>query len=273
MRISLSTTSKTVRTDSIAISVENVSQRFRVYHERPDSIRALFSAFFRHKTKVHDFFAVKDVSFQVRQGEMVGIIGRNGSGKSTLLKMVAGVYRPTAGRVIVNGTIAPMIELGAGFHSELTGRENVLMNGLLLGYSKREMKEREESIIEFAGIGEFIDSPLKQYSSGMYTRLAFAVATEVNPDILLVDEILSVGDMAFQQKCFERLREVRKANKTVLFVTHSLKDIEEYCDRAILLDHGQVMMEGRPLEVIEMYKEMSGSADHSHEALEPAIST
>src|SRR5262249_33259925 len=153
-------------------------------------------------------------------GEMVGIIGRNGSGKSTLLKVVAGVYRPTAGRVDVKGSIAPLIELGAGFHHELTGRENILINGLLLGLSKREVQEREAQIIEFAELGDFIDAPIKQYSSGMYMRLAFAVATEVDPDILLIDEILAVGDGAFQGKCFDRIRRFRDDGKTILFVSH-----------------------------------------------------
>ncbi|HZS52976.1 MAG TPA: ABC transporter ATP-binding protein [Bryobacteraceae bacterium] len=262
-----------MQTNSIAINVENVTQRFRVFKERPDSIRALFAKFFRHEIQVQDFDAVKDVSFHVGQGEMVGIVGRNGSGKSTLLKMVAGVYQPTTGRVTVNGTIAPMIELGAGFHMELTGRENILVNGLLLGYSKREMREREQTIIDFAEIGDFINAPVKQYSSGMYMRLAFAVAIEVDPDILLVDEILSVGDMAFQEKCFERLRRFRAAKKTILFVTHNPSDIEEYCDRAILLDHGHLLLDGKPHEVIETYKAISGAVGHPHEALEPAITS
>jgi ABC-type polysaccharide/polyol phosphate transport system ATPase subunit len=163
-----------------------------------------------------------------------------------------------------------MIELGAGFHAELTGRENVLMNGLLLGYSKREMKEREQKIIEFAEIGEFIDSPVKQYSSGMYMRLAFAVAIEVNPDILVVDEILAVGDMGFQEKCFERLKRFREARKTILFVTHTPGDIEEYCDRALLLDQGHLMLDGKPHEVIEMYKAITAAHEQPHEILEPA---
>ena len=256
--------------NSSVIDVEHVTQRFRVFQERPDSIRALFAKFFRHEILVHDFDAVNDVSFHVGRGEMVGVIGRNGSGKSTLLKVVAGVYRPTMGRVTVRGTIAPMIELGAGFHFELTGRENILMNGLLLGYSKREMKEREQKIIEFAEIGDFIDSPVKQYSSGMYMRLAFAVAIEVNPDILLVDEILSVGDMGFQEKCFERLRHFRETKKTILFVTHNVKDVEEYCDRAILLDQGRIMLDGNPREVIEMYSAITAASHHHGQVLETA---
>lgn len=267
----MSITCNGMQADSIVINVENVTQRFRVFQERPDSIRALFAKFFRHQVVVHDFDAVKDVSFHVNRGEMVGIVGRNGSGKSTLLKMVAGVYRPTIGRVAVEGTVAPMIELGAGFHAELTGRENVLVNGLLLGYSKSEMKEREQSIVDFAEVGEFIDSPVKQYSSGMYMRLAFAVAIEVDPDILLVDEILSVGDMGFQEKCFERLRRFRQAKKTILFVSHNVSDIEAYCDRALLLDQGHLLLDGTPHDVAEMYKAITAASEHPRqELLEPA---
>jgi ABC-type polysaccharide/polyol phosphate transport system ATPase subunit len=238
---------------SPVIKVENVTQRFRLIHERPDSLRELFTKFFRHKSEFHNFEAVRNVSFDVHEGEMVGLIGRNGSGKSTLLKLVAGVYKPTFGRVEVHGSIAPLIELGAGFHGELTGRENVLMNGLLMGFTKREMKAREKSIIDFADIGDFIDSPVKQYSSGMYTRLAFAVATEVNPDILVVDEILAVGDTAFQQKCFERLENFRRSGKTILFVTHSLGQIVEHCDRALYLDKGRIVADGEPEQVVDLY--------------------
>jgi ABC-type polysaccharide/polyol phosphate transport system ATPase subunit len=262
--------SNAMQSGPAVIRVDNVTQRFRVFQERPDSVRALFSKFFRYDTQVHDFDAIKDISFQVGRGEMVGIVGRNGSGKSTLLKVVAGVYRPTAGRVVVNGTIAPMIELGAGFHGELTGRENVLMNGLLLGYSKREMKEREDRIIDFAEIGDFIDAPVKQYSSGMFMRLAFAVAIEVDPDILVVDEILAVGDMGFQEKCFDRLQRFRDSRKTILFVTHNVVDIQKYCDRALLLDQGQLLLDGKPDEVIEMYKAITMAHEHPQEILEPA---
>jgi ABC-type polysaccharide/polyol phosphate transport system ATPase subunit len=238
------------------IRVEDVTQRFRVIQERPDTLRELFSRLFRGQTSYHDFEAVKDVSFEVPAGQTLGIIGRNGSGKSTLLKIIAGVYRPTKGKVKVNGSLAPLIELGAGFHHELTGRENILLNGLLMGYSKREMLSRQESIIEFADIGDFIDAPVKQYSSGMYMRLAFAVATEVNPKILLVDEILAVGDAGFQGKCFDRLRGFREAGKTILLVTHVLPDIEAHCERVILLEQGSVIMDGRPDEVIAMYKSL-----------------
>ena len=241
------------------ICLENVTQRFRVIQERPDTVRELFSKLFRHQTSFHDFEAVRNVSFEVPPGQMLGIIGRNGSGKSTLLKVIAGVYRPTSGTVRVVGALAPLIELGAGFHHELTGRENILLNGLLMGYSKREMLARQDRIIEFADIGDFIDAPIKQYSSGMYMRLAFAVATEVDPQILLVDEILAVGDAGFQEKCFQRIRNFRAAGKTILFVTHSMDDVQEHCDRVLLLEHGSVVIDGRPEEAIAMYKNLVGA--------------
>jgi ABC-type polysaccharide/polyol phosphate transport system ATPase subunit len=242
--------------NSVAVKVENVTQRFRVIQERPDTLRELFSNFLRHEVSYHNFDAVKDVSLDVPEGQMLGLIGRNGSGKSTLLKIIAGVYKPTAGKVHVRGKIAPMIELGAGFHSELTGRENILMNGLLMGYSKEEMKEREQRIIDFAEIGDFIDSPVKQYSSGMHTRLAFAVATEVDPQVLIIDEILSVGDAGFQQKSFARIQDFRQAGKTILFVSHNMPVITMYCDRAVLLEKGSIMADGDPTEVAELYKNL-----------------
>ncbi len=249
-----STSNQQMSLDSLAINVENVTQRFRVIHERPNTLRELFAKLFRPNADIRDFEALKNISFQVRRSEMVGIVGRNGSGKSTLLKLVAGVYRPTAGKIEVQGTLAPLIELGAGFHSELTGRENIVLNGLLLGFSKRDIKDREKKIIEFADIGDFVDSPVKQYSSGMYIRLAFAVATEVDPDILVVDEALAVGDAPFQKKCFDRLQRFRDLGKTILFVTHSMQQIVDYCDRAILLDHGHLIYDGRPEETVELYK-------------------
>jgi ABC-type polysaccharide/polyol phosphate transport system ATPase subunit len=239
---------------SIVVRVEKVTQRFRVIQERPDSVRELFAKFFRKKVKYHDFDAVKDASLSVRNGEVVGIVGRNGSGKSTLLKIIAGVYRPSAGHVTVTGSIAPLIELGAGMNQELTGRENIMLNGLLMGFSKQEMMEREQRIIQFADLGDFIEAPLRQYSSGMYMRLAFAVATEVDPDILVMDEVLAVGDMEFQEKCFDRLRRFRESGKTILIVTHSMNQIEEICSRAIYLDHGRIVADGSPGEVIEQYK-------------------
>ncbi len=238
------------------IELQNVVQRFRRIQERPDTLREVFAKVGRYNRKFQMFEALKNVSFTVSQGEVVGIIGRNGSGKSTILKIVAGVYLPTEGRITVRGSIAPLIELGAGFHYELTGRENILINGLLLGLSKRQVKEREESIIEFAELGDFIDSPVKQYSSGMYMRLAFSIATAVNPDILIIDEILSVGDAGFQQKCLALINRFRQEGKTILFVSHDTGSVRDLCDRALLIHRGELVRDGRPDEVISVYEEI-----------------
>ena len=244
-------------TSRSVVKLTNVTQRFRVIEERPDTLRELFSKFLRHKVSYHDFDAIHNVSLEVPGGQMLGVIGRNGSGKSTLLKIIAGVFKPTSGTVNVQGSLAPLIELGAGFHHELTGRENILLNGLLMGYSKEEMRAREQSIIDFAEIGDFIDSPVKQYSSGMHTRLAFAVATEVDPKILVLDEILAVGDAGFQQKCFARIEKFRNAGKTILFVSHSMTHVNSYCDRAILLEKGSIIADGNPEEVVGLYQNLS----------------
>ncbi len=241
---------------SSAISFVDVVQRFRVIQERPDTLREAFARFHRRRISYHDFEAVKHVSFEVEPGCTLGLIGRNGSGKSTILKIIAGVYQPSSGQVIVHGNVAPLIELGAGFHHELTGRENILINGLLLGLSRREIRQREQAIIEFAEIGEFIDSPVKQYSSGMYMRLAFAVATEVDPDILLVDEILAVGDAGFRQKCNQRIRSFRERGKTMIMVSHDTEMIERLCDRVLLINKGEVLEDGAPKYVIARYKEL-----------------
>jgi ABC-type polysaccharide/polyol phosphate transport system ATPase subunit len=238
---------------SPVIRVKNVTQRFRLIHERPDTLRELFSKRFRSRSHIEFFEAVKNVSFDVYRGDSVALVGVNGSGKSTLLKAIAGVYQPSEGRVEVTGSIAPMIELGAGFHPELTGRENIVLNGLLMGYSKATMLERQNKILDFAGIGEFVDVPVKQYSSGMYARLAFAVASEVDPDILVIDEILAVGDAAFQAKCMERLQNFRKSGRTILFVSHSPPSVLQLCNRAVLLEAGRMVMEGKPEDVIERY--------------------
>src|ERR1700720_2249848 len=241
---------------SESIEFQNVVQRFRRIQERPDTLREVFAKIVRRRQQLQVFEAVKQVSFVISKGETVGLIGRNGSGKSTILKIVAGVYAPSEGAVKVQGTIAPLIELGAGFHHELTGRENILLNGLLLGLTRRQIREREESIIEFAELGDFIDSPVKQYSSGMYMRLAFAVATEVDPDILIIDEILGVGDAGFQRKCFDRIEDFRRAGKTILLVSHAMDNIRKLCDRVILLHAGRLVEDGSPDRVIARYEEI-----------------
>lgn len=237
------------------IRLENVVQRYRVIRERPDSLREAFTKLFRG-SKVQEFEALRGISFRVQDGEVLGIIGRNGSGKSTVLKLIAGVYKPSSGRVEVKGSVAALIELGAGFHHDLTGRENIVLNGLLLGLTRRQIAEREQQIIEFADLGEFIDSPIKQYSSGMFMRLAFAIAVEVDPDILLVDEILSVGDAEFQEKCDQRMEEFHRQKKTIVVVSHDLQVIRRLCTRVILLDHGQIIADGATAEVLAAYGEL-----------------
>jgi lipopolysaccharide transport system ATP-binding protein len=233
---------------------ENVVQRFRLIRERPDTLREVFTRVFRHSSHYHDFEALKGISFEIFDGEMVGIVGRNGSGKSTTLKIIAGVYRPTSGVVTVSGKVAALIELGAGFHPDLTGRENIVLNGLMIGLSKREIRAREERILDFAELGDFIDSPIKQYSSGMILRLGFSIAMEVDPDILLVDEILAVGDAAFQQKCLARIDEFRR-RKTIVYVSHSAASVRELCTRALLLHEGALVADGPPDQVLAEYSE------------------
>ncbi len=238
------------------IRFENVAQRFRVIRERPDTLREVFTHLFRNRSSYHDFEALKGVGFDIYDGEVTGVIGRNGSGKSTILKIIAGVYQPTSGVVDVSGKVAALIELGAGFHPDLTGRENIVLNGLLLGLSRREIEAREERITDFAELGEFIDSPIKQYSSGMYMRLGFAIATEVDPDILLIDEILAVGDAAFQQKCLARISEFRQRGKTIVFVSHDMGSIRRLCQRVLLLHNGVLVADGQPEQVVARYEEL-----------------
>ena len=230
-------------------------------HERPDSLREVFARMFRRPNHYHPFHALDNVSFSVKEGEVLGIIGRNGSGKSTTLKIIAGVYRPTSGKLTVNGRVSALIELGAGFHPELTGRENIVINGLVLGLNRQQIREKEEKIIEFAELGEFIDSPIKQYSSGMYMRLGFSIAVEVNPDILLIDEILSVGDPPFQQKCMERIEDFRNRGKTIVFVSHSTDSVKQLCTRAILLHEGKLISDSTPDQIYDIYNEILASKE------------
>ena len=244
--------------NSTRIRFENIVQRFRLIRERPDTLREAFTRVFRNRSQVCNFEALKGVSFTISDGEAVGIVGRNGSGKSTTLKIIAGVYRPSSGVVEVSGKVAALIELGAGFQGDLTGRENIVLNGLLLGLSRQEIRAREEEIIEFAEIGDFIDSPVKQYSSGMFMRLGFAIATEINPEILLIDEILAVGDAPFQQKCMARIESFLRRGKTVIMVSHAVSRIQQLCSRTLLLHEGTLVADGATAEVLARYQELVG---------------
>lgn len=207
-----------------------------------------------------EFWAVRNVSFEVQRGEALGIIGPNGAGKSTVLKLLANITIPSAGEIMINGELAALIEVGSGFHPELTGRENVYLSGSILGMRRQEITQKLESIIEFAGIREFIDTPVKRYSWGMYVRLGFSIAAHLDPDILLLDEVLAVGDAAFQVKCLERVSELRNSGKTILFISHDLNAVERLCDRVILMQRGEVIANGSPAEVIELYQRSTNSA-------------
>jgi ABC-2 type transport system ATP-binding protein/lipopolysaccharide transport system ATP-binding protein len=235
------------------ISLESVSVRFRVPQERIVSFKEFAIQRIRRRLKYVELLALREVSLQVMPGETVGIIGRNGAGKSTLLRLVARVMLPTHGRVRVVGNVAPLLELGAGFHPELTGRENVYLNATLLGHRRPEVEQRFDEIVEFAELAEFIDAPLRTYSSGMGARLGFAVATAWRPDILLVDETLSVGDEAFRRKCDTRIQSYRARGMTMLLASHDLTFVREACQRAIWLDHGGVRLAGGAGDVSEAY--------------------
>jgi len=223
---------------NIAISIQHVSKLFRKQNQR--TFKELLPAFFGGKKISESFWALKDVNLEIKKGETIGVIGANGSGKSTLLKLIAGVTRPTKGKIITNGRIAPLIELGAGFHPELTGRENVFLNGIILGMSRVEVTSKFKKIVDFAEMWDFIDQPVKHYSSGMYLRLAFAVAAHTDPDILLIDEILAVGDTAFQKKCFEKMNQFKENKVTIIYVSHNLDSVNNFCDRTICLNNGVI---------------------------------
>lgn len=238
------------------IKVDNVSMRFNLGIEKNFSLKLFFINMFKskkNKPKKEEFWALKDVSFDVKQGEVIGFIGSNGAGKSTMLKVIAGVMKPTKGKVEVNGNICPMIELGAGFDMDLTARENIFLNGAVLGYSKEFIEQKFEEIVDFSELRDFLDVPVRNFSSGMIARLAFSIATVVDPEILIVDEILSVGDIAFQQKSEAKMRSMIGGGTTVLFVSHSLAQIENICDRAVWLEHGQVKKIGPSKEICQEY--------------------
>jgi ABC-2 type transport system ATP-binding protein/lipopolysaccharide transport system ATP-binding protein len=237
--------------DEPAIVVDHVSKKFRLYLDRPGSIKEAFTK--ARFARYEDLWALQDVSFEVQPGSVYGLVGHNGSGKSSLLRLIAGIQRPTEGRVETHGRISALLELGAGFHPELTGRENVYLNASILGIGRRETDAIFDDIVEFAGLAEFIDSPVKHYSSGMFVRLGFAVAVHVDPQILIVDEVIAVGDEEFQRRCFDHLFTLRQRGVTILFVTHSLDLVRKMCDRAAWLDHGVLRAEGPANEVVHSY--------------------
>lgn len=235
------------------ILFEGVSVRYRVPRERVSGIKEFAIRWLQRRLAYEEFWAVRGVSFDVRKGEVFGIVGRNGAGKSTMLKVMARVLQPTQGRVVMRGRLAPLLELGGGFHPELNGRENVYLNMALLGYSRAETDRLFDSILEFAEVSDFIEAPLRTYSTGMVARLGFAVATCVRPDILLVDEVLSVGDTRFQEKCLDRMQSYRDQGTTIVIVSHSMGTISHFCSRALWLDHGQVKAMGDVDEVVNQY--------------------
>ena len=241
------------------IDVKHVSMRFRMANDKINSLKEYAVAFLEHRLKYEEFQVLDDISFHVNKGEVVGIIGRNGAGKSTLLKIIAGVLKPTEGEVSVQGNIVPMLELGSGFDFELTGRENIFLNGAILGYSKEFLESKYDEILEFSELGHFIDMPIRNYSSGMMTRLAFSVATVVQPEILIVDEILSVGDEGFQNKSKARMMELMSGGTTVLFVSHSIDQIEEMCDRVVWLEDHKIKMLDVANVVCDEYRKYWGS--------------
>jgi ABC-2 type transport system ATP-binding protein/lipopolysaccharide transport system ATP-binding protein len=237
------------------IHLEGVSVRYRVPSERIGTFKEYMIRRLRRQVQMRTFWALQGINVDVYRGEIFGFVGDNGAGKSTLLKVVARVLRPTKGRVVVRGRVAPLLELGAGFHPELTGKENIFLNGALLGFSHREMLEKYDQIVDFSELGEFINAPIRTYSTGMYARLGFSVATAHEPDVLIVDEILGVGDESFQRKCADRIALFRQQGTSILLVSHSMVTIETMCQRAAWLDHGKLMVMGEPAQVIQAYRQ------------------
>ena len=251
---------------SLAIQVQDVTKVYRLYDKPIDRLKETVSI--THKNYHRDFYALRGLSFEVKKGETVGIIGTNGSGKSTILKIITGVLTPTTGQVKVNGKISALLELGAGFNMDYTGIENVYMNGTMMGYTRKEMDAKLQDILDFAEIGDFVYQPVKTYSSGMFVRLAFALAINVEPEILIVDEALSVGDVFFQSKCYRRMEEIRGSGTTILMVTHDMGSIIKYCDRVVLLNKGEFIAQGKPGRVVDMYKKiLAGKLDALREEL------
>ena len=240
----------------VMIEAKNVTMRYRMANDKINSLKEFVVKKIRKEIKYNYFDALTNVSFEVRKGEVVGLIGRNGAGKSTILKIISGILKPTEGSVSVYGNVAPMLELGSGFDMDMNGHENIFLNGAILGYSEDFLKSKYDEIVDFSEIGQFIDVPLRNYSSGMIARLAFSIATVIKPEILIVDEVLSVGDIEFQQKSFNRMMELMSGGTTVLFVSHDIEPIRKMCSRTVWLDHGRLRLFGNTDEVCDAYEQM-----------------
>ena len=245
--------------DEYVVKVDHVTIRFNLATEKTDNLKEYVIRLFKRQLMFQEFLAVKDVSLNIRKGEAWALIGANGSGKSTLLKAISGIIKPYKGSVSIQGSIAPLIELGAGFDKEMTARENIFLNGAVLGHSKKFMQEHFDEIVDFAGVRKFLDSPIKNFSSGMKARLGFAVATMVKPDILIVDEILAVGDARFRRKCMKRMKELLSGGTTLLFVSHNIEQVRKLCTHALWLDQGEAVMSGEVNEVCDKYLEVMES--------------
>ncbi|HSX16769.1 MAG TPA: ABC transporter ATP-binding protein [Patescibacteria group bacterium] len=255
--------------NNTAIKVENVYKDFVLPHEKRTSVKSAVTGLFKKRNKGSELqHALQDISFEIKKGEFFGIVGRNGSGKSTMLKILAGIYQPTKGKVAVQGKLVPFIELGVGFNPELTGRENVFLNGALLGFSKKQVSDMYDEIVQFAELERFMDQKLKNYSSGMQVRLAFSLAVRAEADILLVDEVLAVGDADFQRKCFDYFRKLKRNNKTVVFVSHDMSAVREYCDRAIFIEKSELILEGSANKIATAYTKIFTPKDESNEGKE-----
>src|SRR5271165_3423227 len=261
------------------LRIDGVSKRFRKgehFDSLRDALPALVSRLAGRSSpggrKQQEFWALRDISFSVGRGEVLGIIGHNGAGKSTILKLLSGLMKPTSGTIDVKGSLSALIEVGAGFHPDLTGRENIYLNGAILGLSRGQITRKFDQIVEFSGLSEFLDTPVKRYSTGMYARLGFSVAAHVDADILLVDEVLSVGDYLFRNKCMERMKEIRDRGVAIVFVTHDLDSIATFCSRVILLDHGRIAKEGDPQAVISAYTDLERAATRDDQDKEAFVS-
>lgn len=250
------------QTDNIAIRVQNLSKRYSIGKQKDSSMRnALGNVFNRKKAASEDFWALKKISFDIQKGDIIGIIGKNGAGKSTLLKILSQITAPSEGSIEINGRVASLLEVGTGFHPELTGRENVYLNGTILGMTRKEVKDKFEEIVEFSGVRKFIDTPVKHYSSGMYVRLAFAVAAHLEPEILIIDEVLAVGDAEFQKKCLGKMQDVAGQGRTVLFVSHNMAAVKSLCNKGIVFSGGQKIFEGTVREALEKYNASDTGSD------------